>query len=149
LLFVEWEVGFANLPGYGDFDEDTGDKPFQGLLAWEEVDNTSVLRVRFWIWLLRFSQQLEVRRRCLWASGKAKTAKPSGSFSSAQAASLGCIPSRFDEDLETLLGVGKVIGIENNYDNLGDFALRMLLGGDGFLGVLLGMELATLSRSAV
>jgi hypothetical protein len=45
--------------------------------------------------------------------------------------------------------VYKVIGIENNYDILGDFALRMLLGGDGFLGVLLGVELATLSRSAV
>jgi hypothetical protein len=55
----------------------------------------------------------------------------------------------FDEVLETLLGVGKVIGIENNSDVVGDFALRMLLGGDGFLGVLLGVELATLSRSAV
>jgi hypothetical protein len=37
---------------------------------------------------LTFSQVLEVRRRFLWASGKAKTAKPSGRFSAAQAASL-------------------------------------------------------------
>ena len=45
--------------------------------------------VRFLIWPLTFSQALDVRRRFLWASGKAKTAKPSGRFSSAHAASLG------------------------------------------------------------
>jgi hypothetical protein len=53
----------------------------------------------------------------------------------------------FDEVLETLLGVGKVIGIENDSDVVGDFALQMLLG-DVFLGVLLEVELATLPRSA-
>ena len=38
-------------------------------------------RVRFLIWPLMFSQALDVRRRFLWASGRANTVKPSGCFS--------------------------------------------------------------------
>ncbi len=54
----------------------------------------------------------------------------------------------FHEILEALLGVGTVVGVENDFDVRGDLAFEMLLG-DVFLGVLLEMELAALPRGAV
>ena len=54
----------------------------------------------------------------------------------------------FEEVLEALIGVGAVVGIEDDSDVRGDLAFEMLLG-DVFLGVLLEMELATLPRCAV
>jgi len=54
----------------------------------------------------------------------------------------------FHEILEALLGVGAVVGVENDFDVGGDLAFEMLFG-DVFLGVLLEMELATLPRGSV
>ena len=96
--------------------------------------------MRFLICPLTFSQELEVRRRFLC---------PSGRFSSAQAASLGLAFSVvFYEFLETLLGMGAIVGIENYFDGRGDLTFQMLLG-DVFLGVFLEGELASLPGSGV
>jgi hypothetical protein len=54
----------------------------------------------------------------------------------------------FDELLEAFSGVGTVVGVENDPDVSGDFALGILFCNI-FWGVLLEMELATLPWSAV
>ena len=54
----------------------------------------------------------------------------------------------FYEFLETLLGMGAIVGIENYFDVRGDLTFQMLLG-DVFLGVFLEVELASLPGSGV
>ena len=54
--------------------------PVTSLRSDSSLGKSPMTLVRFLIWPLTFSQALDVRRRFLWASGKAKTAKPSGSY---------------------------------------------------------------------
>ena len=54
----------------------------------------------------------------------------------------------FHEVFEAIIGMGSIIGVENNFDVRGDFAFEVLLG-DVFLGVLLEVELASLPGSGV
>ena len=143
-MLVEGEVGFAGLPGFGDFDEDAGDEPFQGLLAGEEADDTgSLLDLAVDVFAgIGGPQTLSVGFR-EGVNGEAFWQVLLGPGGESRL-SFGV---DFDEVLETFLGVVKIVGVEDASDVGGDFALEMLLG-DVFLSVLLEVKLASLPRSA-
>jgi hypothetical protein len=124
-LLVEGEVGFAGFPGFGDFDKDAGDKPFQRLLTGEKADDPgSFLDLAVDIFAgVGGPQTLSVGLR------EGENGKAFGQIFLGLGGESGLsFGVDFDEDLEAFLGVGQIIGVEDASDVGGDLALEMLLG---------------------